>query len=257
MNILLHWIAFKSICNKEIHRLARIWIQTLIPPIITITLYFIIFGNLIGPRIGVIQNYSYIEYIIPGLVMMSVITNAYSNVASSVFSAKFQRNIEELLVAPIPTYIIITGLISGGVIRGIFVGTIVMLISLLFIPLHIHNWIVILAILLSTAILFSLIGLLNAIFAKNFDDISLIPTFILTPLIYLGGVFYPLTFLTAFWQTVSKLNPIFYMISGLRFGFLGINDTLLVFTFVILIALILLFYLTAAYFINYGNSIRN
>lgn len=220
----LYWVALKTIWRKEITRFMRIWIQTLIPPVITMSLYFIIFGNLIGNRIGEMGGVGYMQFIVPGLIMMSVITNSYANVSSSFFGAKFQKSIEELLVAPVPTHVIIAGFVGGGVARGVLVGILVTLVSLFFVPLQIHSWFMIIATLLMTSILFSLAGLLNALFAKSFDDISIIPTFVLTPLTYLGGVFYSLTLLPAFWQAVSKLNPIVYMISGFRYGFLGISD---------------------------------
>ncbi|MNI34737.1 Inner membrane transport permease YadH [compost metagenome] len=188
--------------------------------------------------------------------MMAVITNSYANVASSFFSAKFQRNIEELLVAPVPTHVVIAGYVGGGVARGICVGVLVTVISLFFVPLQVHAWWVIVATLLLTAILFSLAGLINAVFATTFDDISLIPTFVLTPLTYLGGVFYSLTLLPPFWQAVSKLNPIVYMISGFRYGFLGISDVPLTLTMTVLVAFIAVFYLLSWYLIERGRGLR-
>ena len=235
----------------------RIWVQTLVPPVITMTLYFIIFANLIGSRIGDMHGFSYMQFIVPGLIMMAVITNSYANVASSFFSAKFQRNIEELLVAPVPTHVVIAGYVGGGVARGICVGVLVTIISLFFVPLQVHAWWVIALTLLLTAILFSLAGLINAVFATTFDDISLIPTFVLTPLTYLGGVFYSLSLLPPFWQAVSKLNPIVYMISGFRYGFLGINDVPLAFTMAVLLAFIAVFYLLSWYLIERGRGLRS
>ncbi|WJY16077.1 ABC transporter permease [Pectobacteriaceae bacterium CE90] len=252
----LYWVALQSIWIKEVTRFARIWVQTLVPPVITMTLYFIIFGNLIGSRIGNMGGFGYMQFIVPGLIMMSVITNAYANVASSFFSAKFQRNIEELLVAPVPTHIIIIGYIGGGIARGVCVGMLVTVVSLFFVPLQVHAWWMIVVTLLLTAMLFSLAGLLNAVFAKTFDDISLIPTFVLTPLTYLGGVFYSLTLLSPFWQAVSKLNPIVYMISGFRYGFLGINDVPLVLTMTVLVAFIAIFYLLVWWLIERGRGLR-
>ncbi|AUG99860.1 ABC transporter permease [Pectobacteriaceae bacterium CE70] len=252
----LYWVALQSIWIKEVTRFARIWVQTLVPPVITMTLYFIIFGNLIGSRIGDMGGFGYMQFIVPGLIMMSVITNAYANVASSFFSAKFQRNIEELLVAPVPTHIIIIGYIGGGIARGVCVGMLVTVVSLFFVPLQVHAWWMIVVTLLLTAMLFSLAGLLNAVFAKTFDDISLIPTFVLTPLTYLGGVFYSLTLLSPFWQAVSKLNPIVYMISGFRYGFLGINDVPLVLTMTVLVAFIAIFYLLVWWLIDRGRGLR-
>jgi len=253
----LYWVALKSIWLKEINRFGRIWIQTLVPPVITMTLYFIIFGNLIGSQIGHMHGFTYMQFIVPGLIMMAVITNSYANVASSFFSAKFQRNIEELLVAPVPTHVVIAGYVGGGVARGICVGILVTAISLFFVPLVIHSWWVIALTLLLTAILFSLGGLLNAVFATTFDDISLIPTFVLTPLTYLGVVFYSLTLLPPIWQAISKLNPIVYMISGFRYGFLGITDVPLVFTMGVLLAFIAVFYLLAWYLIERGRGLRS
>lgn len=253
----LYWVGLQSIWAKEIHRFARIWIQTLVPPVITMALYFIIFGNLIGTRIGDMHGFSYMQFIVPGLIMMAVITNSYANVASSFFSAKFQRNIEELLVAPVPTHVVIAGYVGGGVARGICVGMLVTSISLFFVPLHVYAWWAIVLTLLLTAVLFSLAGLINAVFATTFDDISLIPTFVLTPLTYLGGVFYSLTLLPPFWQAVSKLNPIVYMISGFRYGFLGISDVSLVFTMTVLMGFIVVFYLLSWYLIERGCGLRS
>ncbi|MFB6434545.1 MAG: ABC transporter permease [Candidatus Malihini olakiniferum] len=253
----LYWIALKSIWTKEINRFSRIWIQTLVPPVITMTLYFIIFGSLIGSHIGEMHGFDYMQFIVPGLIMMAVITNAYANVAASFFSAKFQRNIEELLVAPVPTHIVIAGYVGGGVARGVCVGVLVTAVSLFFVPLHVHAWWVVVVTLLLTSVLFSLAGLLNAVFAKTFDYISLIPTFVLTPLTYLGGVFYSLTLLPSFWQVVSKLNPVVYMISGFRFGFLGIQDVPLALTMTVLLAFILVFYVLAWWLIERGSGLRS
>ncbi len=210
------WIAFTTIVIKEIRRFTRIWGQTLLPPAITMTLYFIIFGNLIGSRIGEMGGFNYMEFIVPGLIMMSVITNSYGNVVSSFFSTKFQRNIEELLVSPIPNWVILSGYVVGGVSRGLAVGLIVTLLSLFFTQLQIHNLWVTVATVALTSVLFSLGGFINAIFANSFDDVSIIPTFILTPLTYLGGVFYSIQLLPEFWQMVSQLNPILYMVNTFR-----------------------------------------
>ncbi|MBS9423596.1 MULTISPECIES: ABC transporter permease [Photorhabdus] len=254
--IQLYWVALKTIWIKEITRFGRIWVQTLLPPVITMSLYFIIFGSLIGSRIGEMGGVDYMQFIVPGLIMMAVITNSYANVSSSFFGAKFQRSIEELLVAPVPTHIVIVGFVGGGVARGVCVGILVTLVSLFFVPLHIHAWWMIVVTLLMTSILFSLGGLLNSIFAKTFDDISIIPTFVLTPLTYLGGVFYSLTLLPPFWQAVSKLNPIVYMVSGFRYGFLGITDVSLIITLSVLTAFIVVFYLAAWYLIETGRGLR-
>ncbi|NQZ94146.1 MAG: ABC transporter permease [Moritella sp.] len=250
-------IAFNSILNKEITRFTRIWVQTLVPPAITMSLYFVIFGNLIGSRVGQMEGFSYMAFIVPGLIMMSVITNSYSNVASSFYSAKFQGNIEELLVSPVPTYIIIAGYVGGGVTRGLLVGFIVTCVSLFFVPLQIHSIVVIVTTLLLTSILFSLAGLLNAIFAKSFDDISIIPTFVLTPLTYLGGVFYSTSLLPPVWETISHVNPIIYMVSAFRNGFLGIENIPLFYSFAVIIGFIAVLYALVYRLISKGVGLRS
>ena len=250
-------IAFNSILNKEITRFTRIWVQTLVPPAITMSLYFVIFGNLIGSRVGQMEGFSYMAFIVPGLIMMSVITNSYSNVASSFYSAKFQGNIEELLVSPVPTYIIIAGYVGGGVTRGLLVGFIVTCVALFLVPLQIHSIVVIVATLLLTSILFSLAGLLNAIFAKSFDDISIIPTFVLTPLTYLGGVFYSTSLLPPVWETISHVNPIIYMVSAFRNGFLGIENIPLFYSFAVIIGFIAVLYALVYRLISKGVGLRS
>ncbi|MDF3123898.1 ABC transporter permease [Rheinheimera sp. 1928-s] len=250
-------IALQSILYKETNRFMRIWVQTLVPPAITMTLYFVIFGALVGSRIGDMGGFSYMEFIVPGLIMMSVITNSYSNVASSFFSAKFQRNVEELLVAPVPNYIIVLGYVGGGVARGILVGLIVSLLSLFFVDIKVHHLFILMSTVVLTATLFSLAGLINAIYAKTFDDISIIPTFVLTPLTYLGGVFYSLSLLPQFWQYVSQVNPIVYMVNAFRYGFLGVSDVNLVFAFSVIIGFILVFFSFAMYLINKGTGLRS
>lgn len=250
-------IALKSILNKEITRFTRIWVQTLVPPVITMTLYFVIFGNLIGSRVGEMDGFSYMAFIVPGLIMMSVITNAYSNVASSFYSAKFQGNIEELLVSPVPTFIIIAGYVGGGVTRGILVGALVTAVSLFFVPLQIHSVFVIVITLILTAVLFSLAGLLNGLFAKSFDDVSIIPTFVLTPLTYLGGVFYSTSLLPEFWEKVSHANPIIYMVIAFRNGFLGIENIPLGYSFAVILAFIAALYTLAYRLIESGTGLRS
>ncbi len=219
-----NWISLTSIARKEMIRIFRIWVQTLVPPVITITLYFIIFGGFIGSQIGAMGGYDYMAFIAPGLIMMSIITNSYSNTVSSFFSTKFQRNIEELLVSPTPDWVMVLGYVSGGMIRGICVGLLVVLVSLVFVRLPLFNIPIIVLFALLTSFVFSLAGMINGIFAKKFDDISIIPTFVITPLTYLGGVFYSISLLPEFWRTVSRANPIVYMIGGFRYGFLGISD---------------------------------
>ncbi len=218
------YVALQTILTKEIRRFTRIWVQTLLPPAITMSLYFVIFGNIVGSRVGQMGDFDYMQYIVPGLIMMAVITNSYSNVVSSFYSAKFQRSIEELLVSPVPHHIILTGYVLGGMVRGLLVGIIVTLLSLFFTQLHIHHIFVIIYSVLITATLFSLGGFINAVFAKSFDDISIVPTFILTPLTYLGGVFYSIENLSPFFQTASLFNPIVYMVNTFRYGILGVSD---------------------------------
>ena len=218
------WIAYLTITRREILRFSRIWVQTIIPPVVMVALYFIIFGNLIGARIGEMDGLSYIDFIMPGLVMMSIITNSYTNVVSSFYGAKYSRHIEEMQIAPVPNLVILLGFVSGGVARGLCVGVAVTVVSLLFTEFYIHNFWVILLVALLTSCLFSLAGLINAIFANSFDDISIIPTFVLTPLTYLGGIFYSIKLLPEFWQTASLGNPILYMVNSFRYGFRGISD---------------------------------
>lgn len=253
----LQFTALRTIWIKECTRFLRIWIQTLVPPAITMSLYFVIFGNLIGSRIGQMGGFSYMEFIVPGLIMMAVITSAYANVSSSFFSAKFQRNVEELLVAPVSNWIIILGYVGGGVTRAILVGALVTLVSLFFVDLQVHNPLMLLLTLVLTATLFAAAGLVNAVFAKTFDDISMIPTFVLTPLTYLGGVFYSLTLLPEFWQWVSKANPIVYMVNGFRYGFLGVSDVGIGTSVTVLIVFNLLLFALAWNLINRGVGIRS
>ncbi len=217
-------VALQTIVRKEIRRFMRIWPQTLLPPAITMVLYFVIFGNLIGRQIGDMHGFSYMQYIVPGLIMMSVITNSYGNVVSSFFGTKFSRSIEELLVSPASPHIIITGYVIGGVLRGLAVAAIVTGLSLFFTHLQVHHIGITLLVMLLTATVFSLCGFINAVFARNFDDISIIPTFVLTPLTYLGGVFYSISMLPPFWQAVSLGNPILHMVNAFRYGILGISD---------------------------------
>jgi ABC-2 type transport system permease protein len=250
-------VALKTIWRKEITRFTRIWVQTLVPPAITMTLYFVIFGSLIGSRIGEMGGFSYMKFIVPGLIMMSIITNSYSNVSSSFFSAKFQRNIEELIVSPVHTWVIIAGYVGGGLSRAVLTGIIVTTISMFFVDIKLHNIPVIIVTLILTSTLFCLAGLINAIFAKSFDDISIIPTFVLTPLTYLGGVFYSLTLLPDFWQMVSKINPIVYMVSGFRYGFLGQSDFTVLTSISVLVIFNVVFAAVAWRLLSNGTGIRS
>ncbi|WP_419810421.1 ABC transporter permease [Bacterioplanoides sp.] len=252
----IQWVAFKTILTKEVRRFMRIWQQTLLPPAITMTLYFIIFGNLIGSRIGEMGGVDYMAFIVPGLIMMSVITNAYGNVASSFFSNKFQRSVEEMMVAPVHPGTILLGFVMGGVVRGVLVGMIVTLLSLYFTQLQIHNLAVMVSVILLSAILFSLGGFINAIFASKFDDISIIPTFVITPLTYLGGVFYSITLLPEFWQGVSLLNPILYMVNTFRYGILGVSDVDLLTAYSMLIAFIVVLSAYSIWLMRRGVGMR-
>ncbi len=251
------YIAFETIVVKEVRRFSRIWLQTLVPPIITISLYFVIFGNLVGRRIGDMGGYRYMEFIVPGLIMMAVIQNSYSNVVSSFFSHKFQRSIEELLVSPVPNYVILSGFIVGGMARGLAVGAVVTLVSLLFADLHIQNPVITVVVVLLTSAVFSLAGFINALFANSFDDISIIPTFVLTPLIYLGGVFYSTQMLPPFWQVVSSLNPIFYMVNSFRYGILGSSDVDVGWAFLILMIFIVALYTFCILLLRKGTGLRS
>ena len=248
--------AFTTILRKELNRFLRIWMQTILPPAITMALYFVIFGNLIGPRIGTMHGFSYMQYIAPGLIMMAVITNAYANVVSSLFGAKFQHHIEEILVAPIPNILIVVGFVAGGVVRGIIVGTVVTVVALFFTELHVQSYAVTITVAILTATLFSLAGFINALFANKFDDISIVPTFILTPLTYLGGVFYSIDLLPRFWQHVSLANPILYMVNAFRHGMLGVSDIDITVAFMVIIGFIVVLFLTSLRLLQQGVGLR-
>ena len=250
-------IAFRTILIKEVLRFSRIWVQTVLPPMITTALYFVIFGNLIGSQIGDIKGYSYIEFIVPGLIMMSIITHSYANVVSSFYGAKFQRHIEEMLVSPTPDYIIVLGFMTGGMARGLAVGVAVTLVSLFFTQLPVYSLWVAISIAILTAMVFALAGLINGVFAKSFDDISIVPTFVLTPLTYLGGIFYSIQMLPDFWQGVSRGNPILYMINGFRYGLLGISDIQIFTSYIIIVGFILLLFSVSLLLLKKGIGIRS
>ena len=218
------FMAFLTILVKEVRRFVRIWPQTLVPPAITVALYYVIFGSLIGSRIGPMGGFDYMQFVVPGLIMMAVITNSYANVVSSFFGAKFQHSIEELLVSPTPNWVILLGFTIGGVARGLCVGLIVTVLSLAFTRLHVQHLLITVLVVFLTAVVFSMAGLINAVFANSFDDISIVPTFILTPLTYLGGVFYSIDLLPPFWRAVSQANPILHMVNAFRYGVLGVSD---------------------------------
>lgn len=257
MNTNVVWTSFSTILRREVRRFTRIWPQTLVPPVITMSLYFVIFGSLIGSRIGEMGGFSYMEFVVPGLIMMAVITNSYSNVASSFYSAKFQRNVEELLVSPTPNWVIMAGYVLGGVSRGLIVGLVVTLIALFFTDLRVQHIGLTVSIVFLAAVLFSLAGFINAIFANSFDDISIIPTFVLTPLTYLGGVFYSIELLSPFFQGLSKLNPVLYMVNAFRYGVLGVSDINVVWAFVGVLVFIALLSGWGLYLMSHGKRLRH
>ena len=250
------WIGFKTIIIREYGRIVRIWGQTLVPPAVTATLYFIIFGSLIGRRVGAMGGYDYMMYIAPGLIMMSVITNSYANVVSSFFGAKFGKHVEELLVSPLPNWIIVAGYVCGGLIRGLLVGAVVAVVTLLFTHLHVHHVAVIVLAVVLTSAVFSLGGFINAVFAKNFDQVNWIPAFVLTPLTYFGGVFYSVSLLPEWAQKLSLANPILYMVNAFRYGFLGTSDVDIGIAFAIMTIAALILFAVALTLLNRGTGIR-
>jgi len=250
-------IALWTLVHKEVKRFTRIWPQTLLPPSITMTMYFIIFGNLIGSRIGEMDGYSYMDFIVPGLIMMAVITNSYSNVASSFFSNKFQRSIEEMMVSPMPNWVILTGFILGGMARGLGVGLIVTGVSLFFTRIEVAHPLLTVFVVVLTAALFAIGGFINALLGKKFDDISIVPTFVLTPLTYLGGVFYSISLLPDVWQGVSMLNPILYMVNVFRYGFLGVSDIPVGWALAAILAFISVLFGVALWMLERGKGIRS
>lgn len=257
MNAYEQWIAYYTIVHKEVRRFMRIWGQSLLPPAITMSLYFVIFGALIGKRIGQMGGFSYMEFVVPGLIMMAVVTNSYANVSSSFFGTKFNNSLEELQASPVPNWIILSGYVTGGVVRGLMVGVIVTVMSLFFSKLSIQHPGLTIGMVIATSVLFSLFGFINAVYANSFDSISIIPTFVLTPLIYLGGVFYSLDLLPDFWAGVSKINPLVYVVNGFRYGVLGVSDVNVAFSF----SMILLFTVLAGgfslYLLHTGKGLRD
>lgn len=250
------YLAFATILRKEVRRFVRIWPQTLLPSAITMGLYFVIFGSLIGSRIGEMGGFSYMEFVVPGLIMMAIVTNSYANVVSSFFGSKFNHSVEELLVSPTPNYVILMGYVLGGVIRGLLVAVIVTCVALFFTRLPIHSVFVVLAGVLLTSTLFALAGFINAVYANSFDDISIVPTFVLTPLIYLGGVFYSLDLLPDFWARVSRLNPLVYVVNAFRYGVLGVADVSVGFAFAMLGGFTVLAFAAGLYLLNRGTRLR-
>ena len=252
----VNWVGYKTIVIKEVTRILRIWGQTVVPPAISMSLYFVIFGNLIGRRIGEMGGYPYIQYIVPGLVMMSIIQNSYGNIVSSFFGAKFGKHIEEILISPLPSVIILLGYITGSVARGLMVGIVVTFVALFFTDVQIYNYWITLSVGLLTAVMFSLAGMVNAIFAQKFDDIAIVPTFVLTPLTYLGGVFYSITLLPEFWQKVSLGNPILYMVNAFRYGILGVSDISIGYAYLIVSVFVVGLFMLNLTLLNRGIGIR-
>ncbi|MGB8327254.1 MAG: ABC transporter permease [Steroidobacteraceae bacterium] len=252
----VRWVGFKTIVIREFGRIVRIWGQTIVPSAVTATLYFVIFGSLIGRRVGQMGGFDYMQFIAPGLIMMAVITNSYANVVSSLFGAKFGKHIEELMVAPLPNWIIVAGYVAGGILRGLLVGSVVTVVSLLFTHLSVHHLLSVMAALLLTAAVFSLGGFINAVFAKNFDQVNWIPAFVLTPLTYFGGVFYSITLLPDWAQKLSYLNPILHMVSAFRFGFLGTTDVDVPAAFTIMALFTVLLFAVSVTLMNRGTGMR-
>jgi ABC-2 type transport system permease protein len=257
MNAYQTWISFYTIVRKDVLRMFRIWAQTFLPSVVTSTLYFLVFGAFLGSKIGEVQGVPYVMFVVPGLVMLAVVTNAYANTSSVMFSAKFfGRNIDEILVSPTPPWVLVAGYVTGGVIRGVIIGILVILVSLFFTHLMIHNIFVVIAFLILTSLVFALAGLVNGIYAKTIDGINIIPTFVLTPLVYLGGVFYSAQTLPGFWGTLTKFDPVFYIINGFRYGFLGFSDVSIFFSTGLLVLFAAILLASAWYLIKIGLGLR-
>ena len=252
----LNIVALYTLVSREVTRFFRIWTQTLLPSPVSMVLYFVIFGSLIGPRIGEIDNYNYVDYIAPGLIMMAVINNSFANVVASFFGAKFARNIEEMFVSPMSSLTILLGFVIGGIARGCLVGLITTIVALFFTTLHVHHIFVIFFVVLLTAMLFSLAGLVNAIFSRKFDDISIIPTFVLTPMTYLGGVFYSIHMLSPTWQKISYFNPILYMVNAFRYGMLGVSDVPVITSLIFIFTCNVVLFLYAWRLLEKGTGIK-
>ena len=252
----LYGNALRTILTKEILRFSRIWIQTVLPPMVTTALYFVIFGQLIGSRLGEMDGHPYVDFIYPGLILMSVISNSYANVVSSFYNAKFQRHVEELLIAPVPNWVILTGYVAGGVVRGLVVGTAVTLVASVFTDVQVHSVAVTFTVFFLTSVLFATAGFVNAVFANSFDDISVVPTFVLTPLTYLGGVFYSVHLLPELWQRVSLANPVLYMISAFRFGLLGVSDIDIATALLLILAFIAVLVAFALWLLRRGIGLK-
>ena len=252
----VNWIGLTTIVRKETRRVVRIWVQTIVPPAITMTLYFIIFGRLVGSRIGSMDGMPYMTFIAPGLIMMAVITNSFANVVSSFFSSKLMLHLEEMLVAPLAYATIVVGFVVGGVVRGLLVAALVVVVASLFTHLHVVHPLITFTTIVLTAVVFSLAGLLNAIFARSFDDISIIPTFVLTPLTYLGGVFFSVSLLPPFWRSVALANPILYMVNAFRYGMLGASDISIGVAYALMLAFAALLFFTMLLMLHRGSGVR-
>jgi len=252
----VRWIGFKTIVIREYGRIIRIWAQTIVPSVVTAVLYFAIFGSLIGRRVGVMGGFDYRQYIAPGLIMMSVITNSYGNVVASFFGAKFGKHIEEMLVSPLPNWVIVAGYATGGIVRGVLVGAAVSVVSLIFTHLQVHHLLIVISALLLTSLTFALGGFLNAMFAKNFDQVNWIPSFVLTPLTYFGGVFYSVSLLPEWARSLSYVNPILYMVNAFRFGFLGVSDVDVGTAFALMLTAAVVLFAAAVVLMNRGVGIR-
>ncbi|TSC79806.1 MAG: antibiotic transport system permease protein [Parcubacteria group bacterium Gr01-1014_29] len=253
------WTSFYTMLRKDIVRMFRIWIQTFLPSIITSVLYFLIFGTVLGSQIGEMQGVSYMKFVVPGLVMLAIVTTSYANTSFTFFASKFfARSIDEILVSPTPPWLLIAGFVGGGMVRGILVGMLVLLVSLFFTGLHLamYNVLIIFGFAILTALVFALAGLVNGIYAKSIDGINIVPTFILTPLVYLGGIFYSVHDLPAWWQNITYANPLFYLINGFRYGFLGITDVSLVTSIGILVSMVVILVATNWYFIRTGLGLK-
>ncbi len=253
------WIAFYTMLRKDVVRMFRIWVQTFLPSVITSSLYFLVFGTVLGSRIGDMQGVDYMQFVVPGLVMLAIVTTSYANTSFTFFSSKFfMRSIDELLVSPMPPWLMIAGFVSGGIVRGVLVGALVLLVSLFFtgLTISIHSGLIILGFALLTSLVFALAGLVNGIYAKSIDGINIVPTFVLTPLVYLGGVFYSVHALPEWWQWITYSNPLFYLINGFRYGFLGITDVSLTVSVGILFAMVAALIALNWYFIRTGLGLK-
>lgn len=256
MKVALAWIAFCTIIVRESRRTFRVWRQSFLPAVVTSILYFVIFGRIIGHRVGVMDNFPYVQYIAPGLIMMQIITSSYTSGVSAFFQAKFQKQIQEIMVSPTPSYIIVFGFTISAMLRGVIIGVIVTMIALFFTHLHVYSWPTVFLVVICSSCMFALAGLVNAVYAKTFDDITTIPTFVLAPLTYLGGVFYSITLLPKSWQLISFVNPIVYIINTFRFAILGVADTSVVMAFAVMIIFISVLFAFAFHLINSGRGLR-